>query len=137
MSISNYFSGSIGRLKEVHFKNCIDTKNPSESQIEVFFEDSFSNYTLTESELTVLYTRKMYNTPRNLEISATFELSAQLNEGVTATLEELIEAINQEKTRFVAFAPAEISLLIGNIMKTAGFPAIITKPSFIEEDDNN
>ena len=92
---------------------------------------------MTESELTVLYTRKMYNTPRNLEISATFELSAQLNEGVTATLEELIEAINQEKTRFVAFAPAEISLLIGNIMKTAGFPAIITKPSFIEEDDNN
>lgn len=133
MEISDLFIGSLGRLKEVRFKNDLSFENAEDLQLN--FEDSFSQHELSDKGLKVLYTRKVSNISGELEIVVTFEIFAQLKEDTTTTLEEAIQTIDSDKSRFVAFAPFEMSLLIANIMKTGGFPPVITQPSFIEKDE--
>ena len=100
MEISDLFIGSLGRLKEVRFKNDLSFENAEDLQLN--FEDSFSQHELSDKGLKVLYTRKVSNISGELEIVVTFEIFAQLKEDTTTTLEEAIQTIDSDKSRFVA-----------------------------------
>ena len=108
----------------------------SKITIELTVEDSLNNFKRIKDEFFINYERKFHSTDSKLLINVVFQFRSKINDNVTITNTELIDLVQSHKRQYVLSAPSEASLIISNILKSAGFPSVITKPTFIEETED-
>lgn len=135
MELKDLFSKSMLKLKQVSFLNDYLNDKP-EGTINFKLEDSLSDFYRDDenhNKTFVNYKRKIYSTNTNsICLEVTFQFCSIIKEGINPSDQEIKDLINQNKRKFVLFAPAEASVIISNIMQSAGFPPIVTQPTYLE-----
>lgn len=123
------------RLIKVSYTNEMPVDSTGTS-VELIAEDSLNNFERKENEIFATYERKFHSTDSKILISVVFQFRSAIKNESKVSDSELIDLIQKHKSQYVLLAPSEASLIITNIMKSAGFPPVITPPTFIEKTKN-
>lgn len=132
MELKDVLDQNMMRLINVSYKNNYPAEM-SETSIELAAEDSLSDFRMEKNEFLATYERKFHSVDSKILIDIAFQFRSKIKNNVSITNQELIDLIQKHKNQYVLFAPSEASLIIANIMKSAGFPPVITSPTFIEK----
>lgn len=133
MELKDVLDRSMVRLQNVLFVNDypIDTE---EGTLEFTAGDSLGDFQKAEDEIFATYKRIFSSTDSHIKVEVTFQFRSKIKQNIQVEDQELIHAIQDQKDQFVLFAPSDASIIIANIMKSAGFPPLVTQPTFIEKE---
>ena len=134
MELKDVLGQNMKRLINVSYKNDYPVEM-SEVSIKLAVEDSLTDFRVEKNEIFSTYERKFHSVDSKILIDITFQFRSKIKADVSITNQELIALIQKHENQYVLFAPSEASLIIANIMKSAGFPPVITAPTFIEKSN--
>lgn len=120
------------KLKRVVYQNDYASEYLKSDDCAFSVEDTLSGIHVEEKVILADYKRDIINNDKSINIQVVFEFHARIKDECELTDSEIINVIEQNKNEFVFFIPAEASILISNISKSAKIPPIVSSPEFIE-----
>lgn len=134
MELKDILSRGKMRLKKVSFINEYPIDIPDKT-FTFMADDSLGDIKIAGTKIETIYQRNFYSEDLKIKVEVEFCFRAEIKPDVEISEQELLDIIKKNKKKFFLFAPAESSLIISNIMRSAGFPPMVTQPTFIEKEE--
>lgn len=131
MKISDLFASSNVRLTNLTFENNFPAVAVVETEVSA--NDYLGDYCLSEKVFEATFKRTLSTMDKNLQLQVIFKIVSTFLDGVDENKDEIIKAVESNKNEFLGFSISEASIVISNVMRSSGFPPVITQPAFIEQ----